>query len=285
MPVESSFRRFRLLACVALAAIFATPAAAQQEPEFYNDQPYAYGEWNIGRRTDDSQFRYCVDPRDPSWEQDAEIADAIAAGLLLQPHRYVTPSEIEVEDLTKLYAILLEHCDVYMGFKLIPSGYPPWLTVTRAYNEVGYIFVTPKAGLNALSDLPPGRPVAATLGTTAHVRLASYNLSLPAQQRWPVFPYGNDQLALESVLNGSADVALVWAASFRSVQLQNSAFAAFRPIAATPLPATSLGVGGLLLRQNTFFRAAIDDAIKALTADGTIPAILDKYKAPARGKP
>ncbi len=262
-----------------------TAASAQQEPEFYNDQPYAYGEWNIGRRMDQSEFRYCVDQRDPGWKQDGEIADAIAGALLLQPKRYVTPSEFAVEDLTKIYGILLENCDVYMGFKLIPSGYPPWVAVTRAYYEVGYAFVTGKPGINALADLPAGRPIAATGGTSAHVRLVSYNISLRPEQRWPVFPYGSDQLVLESLAAGTADVGLLWATSFRDMQQQNPAYAGLRIISSSPLPPTNLGVGGLLLKQNTFLRAAVDDAIKALTADGTIAAILNKYKTPQTGKP
>ncbi len=79
----------------------------------------------IGRRLDESQLRYCVDKRDPDWEVAGAIADAIAAGLLLEPVRYVVESEIAVEDITKVYARMLEHCDVYMGFKLIPEGYAP----------------------------------------------------------------------------------------------------------------------------------------------------------------
>ncbi len=285
MHFSISFLRVGILALTtAILALLPATASAQQEPEFYNDQPYAYGEWNIGRRTNPSEFRYCVDQRDPSWELDNEVADAIAHGLLLQPVKYIVPSEMVVEDLTKVYAILLEHCDVFMGFKLIPAGYPGWLTVTRAYNDVGYVFVTLRPGINALSDLPPGRPIAATAGTTAHVRLASYNLTLTPQKRWPVFPYGGDQLSLESVLRKDADIAIVWAPSFREIQQQNPEYAGFRIIASTPLPPTSLGVGALLLKQNTFFRAGIDDAIKALIADGTIPAIVNKHKIPAAGK-
>lgn len=271
----------RAALALGLAAIVAVPGAtdarAQLEPEFYNDQPYAYGEWNMGRRTDESQLRYCIDRRDPDFEQDGEIADTIAHALLLQPQRYVIPSEAEVEDLTRLYSILLQHCDVVMGFKLIPGGYPPWVGVTRAYAEVGYVYVTAKPGLKALADLPPGRPVAATGGTTAHVRLASYNLALQPQQRWPVFPYGSDQMALEAVAGGAADVGLVWAPSFRALQKANPALASFRVIASSPLPATTLGVGGLLLRQNTFLRNAIDQAIAALSADGSLPAIVARY--------
>lgn len=286
MPVSISFLHLGAVALMAaFAALLPAPAAAQQEPEFYDDQPYAYGEWNIGRRMDQSQFRYCVDPRDPTWQLDGDVAEAIAQGLLLQPQRYVIPSEFEVEDLTKVYAILLEHCDVYMGFKLIPGAYPAWVTLTRPYTEIGYAFVTGKPGMRALSDLPPGRPIAATRGSTAHVRLVSYNLALPVQQRWPIYPFGNDQLSLEALLAGSADVALVWEPSFREMQQQNPAVAAMQIIGPAPLPPTKLGVGGLLLSQNTFLRAAIDQAIAALTADGTVPAILNKYQYSAAGKP
>lgn len=288
-PGMAVFRRLlRAAAGLGLAAIAvsgAMEARAQVEPEFYNDQPYAYGEWNMGRRNDDLQFRYCIDRRDPNFERDGEIAETIAHGLLLQPQRYVIPSEAEVEDMTRLYSILLQHCDVVMGFKLIPGGYPPWVGLTRAYAEVAYVYVTAKPGLRALADLPPGRPIAAKGGTTAHVRLASYNLSLQPQQRWPVFPYGSDQMALEAVALGAADVGLVWAPSFRALQQEYPAFASFRVIAPNPLPATALGVGGLLLRQNTFLRAAVDQAIAALIADGSIPAIVARHETPAAGKP
>ena len=52
--------------------------------------------------------------------------------LLLEPKRYVVESDIVVEDITKVYAIMLEHCDIHMGFKLIPEGYPNWVTLTPA---------------------------------------------------------------------------------------------------------------------------------------------------------
>jgi polar amino acid transport system substrate-binding protein len=290
LPLAFAFRR---LAALLLALVLALPVAAllparvsaQQEPEFYDDEPYAPGQWNIGRRVDQSEFRYCVDPRDPSWQVDGEIADAIAQDLLLQPQRYVVPSQIVLEDITKLYAILLEHCDVYMGFKLIPEGYPGWVTLTRAYDEVGYVFVTAKSEIHALADLPPGRPIAATIGTTAHIRLVSYNMAVPAEKRWPTFPYGTNELALQAVHDGSADVALVWGPSFWDKQQHDPAYAAFHIIDSAPLPATKLGVGGLLLQKNTFLRAGIDQAIDALVSDGAIQAILDKYKYPATAKP
>jgi polar amino acid transport system substrate-binding protein len=122
-----------------VAAVF--PVSAQQQPEFF-DVPFADKQWTFGRRMDESQLRYCIDRRDPDWEVADAIADAISQGLLLEPKRYEVEKEFIAEDITKVYALLLEHCDVHMGFKLIPGGYSDWATLTRAYYESQYVFVT-----------------------------------------------------------------------------------------------------------------------------------------------
>ena len=274
-----------VLAPLLLLAAFSAPARAQQDPDFYDNQPYAPGQWAIGRPLNQSELRYCVDPRDPSWQVDGEIADAIAQILLLQPKRYVVPSEFANEDFTKVYAILLKDCDVYMGFKLIPEGYPDWVTLTRAYDEVGYAFVAAKPELHALADLPPGRPIAGTLGTTATLRVSTYSAALPVEKRWPVFPFNADDRTLKAVLDGTADVGVVWGPSLWDKQQHDPAYAALHIIDSRPLPPTTLGVGGLLLKQNAFMRSQIDQAIAALAKNGTIQAILDKYKYPATVQP
>ena len=262
------------------AALCALPAVAQQEPEFF-DRPFAPGQWNLGRRLDESELRYCVDPRDPAWEVDGEIADAIAGALLLEPVRYVVEKEFVTEDFTRLYEVMLKHCDVHMGFKLIPEGYPDWVAVTRAYYDTGYAFVAADPNLHALADLAPGRRIGVTIGTSAHIRLISYQSALPVERRWGLTPYGTDSLALESLLNNSVDVALVWAADFWLRQKADTAYANLHLIDSDPLPPTTLGVGALVLQQNTFLRSAIDQAIAALISDGTIQSIIDRHKFPA----
>ena len=276
-------RLFVLAATGCLLVLSPTWAAAQQEPQFF-DTPYANGEWNIGRRVDESQLRYCVDPRDPDWQVDSAIADAIAEALLLEPKRYVVESQLILEDLTNLYEVMLKHCDVHMGFKLIPEGYPSWLTPSRAYYETGYVFVTKNPDIHKLGDLAAGHPIGATVGTTAHIRLVSYLLALPAEKRWPIYPYGTNDLALESLRNRAVDVALVWAPDLWLKQQQDPSFAALHVIEAAPLPPTTLGVGALLLQQNTFLRTTVDQAIAALVSDGTIQSILERYNFPATVK-
>jgi polar amino acid transport system substrate-binding protein len=276
-------RLVSVLAAFALAVPVAalTPGLAVAQEAEFDDVPFAQGQWNIGRRLDESQLRYCIDKRDPDWEVAGAIADAIAAGLLLEPKRYVVESEIVVEDITKIYSLMIEHCDVYMGFKLIPQGYASWITLTRAYYDAQYVFVAADPALRSLADLPPGRPIGAAVGTTAHIRLVSYLKALPAEKRWPAFPMGTNDAALESLLSGSVDVALVWGPSLWGKQHTDPAYAKLHIIDPNPLPPTALGVGAVVLSDQKFLRNAIDEAIAALTADGTLAGILKSFDFPA----
>jgi polar amino acid transport system substrate-binding protein len=272
-----------LALAVPVAALSPGPVSAE-EPEFY-DVPYAPVQWKFGRRLDESQLRYCVDRRDPDWEVAAAIADAIAQGLLLEPQRYVVESKIVIEDITKVYAILLEHCDFHMGFKLIPGGFSNWATLTRSYYEAQYVFVTADPDIHALADVAPARPIGATMGTSAHIRLVSYLTALPAEDRWPTYPMGTNDRALEALLNGTVDVALVWAPNLWAKQRQDPAYAGLHVIDPSPLPPTTLGVGALMLANETFLRTALDEAIAELSEDGTIAGILETYGFPAKAKP
>ncbi len=261
-------------------AVLCCQQVAADEPEFF-DVPFAHGQWNIGRRLDESKLRYCIDPRDPGWEVAGEIADAIAGALLLEPERYVVQSEIVSEDITKVYELLLKHCDMHMGFKLIPDGYANWSFLTRPYFETDYAFVTAEPALEKLGDLKPGGRIGATLGTSAHLRLVSYLTAMPATDRWAAFPMGTNTQALVSLVGGTVDVALVWAPSLWAMQRKDPAGANLHVIAPAPLPPTALGVGALMLSDQTFLRTAVDEAIAALSADGTIAGILESYEFPA----
>ena len=282
MPLIFASSRLTSL-LLALTIMLPVPARAE-EPEFYI-KPSAPEQWTIGRRLDESQLRYCVDPRDPDWEVAAAIADAVAAALLLEPMRHVVESSYVTEDITKVYAILLEHCDFHMGFKLIPGGYSDWAMLTRAYYEADYVFVTTDPQVNSLGDLASTRPIGATLGTAAHIRLVSYLTAISAEDRWPTYPMGTNDIALASLLKGTVDAALVWAPTLWGKQRSDPAYASIRIINAAPLPETTLGVGALLLSDQTFLRTAFDEAVGALIADGTIASILEEYGFPAVARP
>ena len=290
MSVSCPFPRLIGAVLSLAAAVSWSQPVLAYEPEFF-DVPFADGQWNIGRRLDESKLRYCVDPRDPGWEVAAEIADAIAGALLLEPERYVVQSEIISEDITKVYELLLKHCDMHMGFKLIPDGYATWSFLTRPYFETDYAFVTTGPALEKLGDLEPGGKIGATLGTSAHLRLVSYLTAMPAADRWSAFPMGTNTQALDSLVDGTlvdgtlvdgtVDVALVWAPTLWAMQRNDPTDASLHVISPAPLPPTTLGVGALMLSNQTFLRTAVDEAIAALSADGTLAGILESYGFPA----
>ena len=282
LRLTSSLLAFTLTVLVAVLSPGGSVSA--DDPEFF-DVPFANNQWNIGRRMDESQLRYCIDRRNPDWELAAEIVDAVAGALLLEPHRYEVESDFINEHITKIYAIMLEHCDILMGFKLIPGGYDNWLTITRSYYQAEYVFVTADPDVLTLANLAPTRAIGPIMGTAAHVRLISYIKTLPAEDRWPIYPIGTSELLFKSLLNGTIDVALVWAPTFWAKQLQDPVYADLHVIDPTPLPPTSHGVGALMLADKIFLRTAFDEAINALIADGTIAGIIEKFNFPGTVSP
>ena len=286
MAIAFSFGRLAgsllaLALTVPLVGLLPAPASAQLEPEF-TDIPYDPQQWTLGRPLNESEFRYCVDRRDPDWEVAGAIADAIAGALLLQPQRYEVESRIIIEDITRVYRIMLEHCDIHMGFKLIPEIYPTWIALSRPYYEAEYVFVTADPNVHSLADVAPSRPIGATGGTVAHIQLVRYLTTLPAASRWPTYPYGTSALALQALLDGTIAVAVVWAPDLWARQKADPASAALRVIDSSPLQPSGYGVGALMLADQTFLRTAVDDAIASLIADGTIASILAEYGFLAR---
>ena len=254
------------------------------DPEFF-DVPFANNQWNIGRKVDESQLRYCIDRRNPDWELAAEIIDAVSGALLLEPKRYEVESDFVNDHITKIYAIMLEHCDIHMGFKLIPGGYPNWVTLSRPYYHAEYVFVTTDPDITSLDSLAPTRPIGPMMGTSAHIRLISYIKTLSAENRWPIYPMGTSEILFKSLLNGKIDVALLWAPTLWAKQLEDSVYSDLHVIEPAPLPPTILGVGALMLADKIFLRTAFDEAINALIEDGTISGILKKFNFPATVKP
>lgn len=262
---------------VVLSLVVAGAARAQ-------DTPYVPDESRFGRHQSGATLSYCLDARDPDLPVARRIGEAIAAALLLQgkPHEI---GQIVGEDLDNLYRVFLETCDVFLGFKLIPDGYPSWLVVTRPYYRTSYVVVTADRQWQALADMPPSLAIGSTIGTSADLRLIQYLEALPAERRWSRFPMGSDELALRALQRGSVGAALVWGPSLWALRAGDPALAGLRELAPRPLPVSTADVGATLLARETFLRASVDQAIAALTADGTIQAILDAEKFPASAVP
>ena len=261
---------------VAVSAFgLALPSFAQEPAPFVTEAE------RPGRFADDFTLRYCVDQRDPAWEIDQAIGEAIAGALLTEPVAHVVEDPLVREDLDRLYRHLLQDCSIYFGFKLLPGVYPDWLTVTRPYYEVGYVLVVKHPEWKQLADIPKDQAIGPTIGTAADFRLIQYLNSLPSGERWPRFPQSSDEIAVNAVAGGSVAAALVWGPSFSALVKANPQLASLRTIALDPLPASKVPVGAVLLSTETFLRSSVDQAIESLIADGTIAGILAERGFPA----
>src|SRR6202051_4492758 len=176
--------------------------------------PYVQDEWKYGRRQDGAALHYCIDERDPDRPVARKIGEAIAGALMLEPKEHVVGEDWSGENLDQVYQVLLETCDVFLGFKLIPDAYPDWLIITRGYYRGAYVFVTADADWKSLADVPLSRVIGGTIGTSADIRLMQYLTALKPAERWTHYPVASDEAALRDVVEGKLAAALVWAPSF-----------------------------------------------------------------------
>ncbi len=258
-----------------LVLTFLLPAFA------FAQTPFVQDEWKYGTRQDGVNLHYCVDERDPDLPVARKIGAAIAGALLLQGKEHTVGEDWSGEDIEQLYQVLLETCDVFLGFKLIADAYPDWLTITRGYYRGSYVFVATDPSWKSLADVPHSQVLGGTVGTSADIRLIQYLEALKPSERWNHYPVASDEAALQNVVDGKLAAALVWGPSFWALQKSNSAFAKLRIISGKPLPPATVDVGAVMLGRETFLRANLDQAIAALSADGTIESILKGFDFPA----
>jgi polar amino acid transport system substrate-binding protein len=267
---HSGQSRATLAAAALIFAIGTAPLHAQ------TPVPYVPNEETLGRMPDDFTLSYCIDPRDPGWEVDQDIAAAIAGALLVEPAEHVVENPAVREDFDTLYRRLRTDCSLYFGFKLLPGVYPDWLTVTRPYYDVGYVLVVKNPDWTTLADIPPDQAIGPTIGTSIDFRLIQYLNSLNTAH-WKRFPQATDESALEALARGEIGAALVWGPSYDALAKAHPEFAGFRTIGLDPLPPSDVPVGAVLLSDEAFLRSSVDQAIASLVADGTIGKILAEH--------
>jgi len=272
----------RLAACCLLLCLLTIPSRA--------DTPFVVDDWRFGTRETNAALTYCVDERDPDWPVARKIAAAVAGALLLQPKEYLIgndprTADMSGEDLDDTYRLLIQHCDVLFGFKLVPDAYPAWITITRPYYRSTYVYVATDPTWKSLSDMPTSHAIGATIGTGADMRLSQYLLAVAAEKRWDKFPMSSDEAALQAVLRGTTGAALVWGPALWALRKTNAEFATLHEIAPTPLPVSTADVGAILLSRQSFLRSSVDQAIASLTADGTIASILSGEHFPGTPEP
>lgn len=236
------------------------------------------------RRVQGDSVTFCIDSSPFTRPLERAILQAIADALLLEARFvdveavYSITAEALLEDL---YVLLADHCDAYAGISYVSGGYADWMTMTRPYVRYRSVLVTNRSSVASLRDLGPDDTVGSLMTSTADTSLIALQQSLPTAERWRRLPYGDLRLMLERLTDGTLAAALVWEPALRSLVGADLEAAGMRVVDPSPLFGLQVDVAFALLRQNVFLRQAIDAAIEALLADGTLEALLAASEVPA----
>jgi polar amino acid transport system substrate-binding protein len=269
----------RAIAGAALAAaLAAAPALAQDNglpPELLDNSRPMQGD----------TIRFCVDDYTPGAAFDKAVSQAIAGALLVKAEFAPAPSGFPLDGqgyFDELQLALNQTCDVMAGIGLDPNSgdslYPDWATVTRSYAEIPFVFVVRKdSPYTALKDVPFGKRVGTTMGSAAQGELVTYVGQQAQDKRWMQLPYGDPNLMLKRLLDGTIEGMLIYEPSLLDITKNDPAAAGVKEIPLDPLQPVSAAVGDLLPSRNAYLRSQIDTAIGSLVADGTITKLIQQF--------
>jgi polar amino acid transport system substrate-binding protein len=243
------------------------------------------------RRLAGDHIAFCINPQGLLASFERELAAELASVLLLEysfaPEvRHIAPPlPLDYRfpiTYDELLIYLTDHCAAFMGFSLAGGSYPNWLTFTRAYLRTPFVLAVTNSSYRRLSDIPRHLPIGARSGSEGDIRLMSYILSLPPEQRWRRFPYRDHELLIERLQAGEVEEALLWEPALYAATEGNPERYGIHIILTDPLPQPEIQFGITLRSRETFLRTMLDDAIVALIEDGTIEQLLQKHDLPGR---
>lgn len=231
------------------------------------------------------RLRFCVYPLGLTAELDREVARAIAGALLVEAEVFEVSSVIRVPGLStipiseeELFVHLSNNCDAFLGFTLGTGLYDPWLTPSRPYATTRFVAVTLDEQLRRLGDLPPGGVVGTEMLTEGDAQVGAYLRSLPEDRRWRRFPYPHAPVLIERLGDGTVTVAVAWEPAVMYATELHGLEARVLDPAPVSLPTRDIGM--VLRSDQLFVRDAVDAAIAALVADGTLAEIFERVGFP-----
>lgn len=223
-------------------------------------------------------LRFCQLDSNPTAEFDRRVGEAIGQRLLLNTSfaelgsNYGIGGEYAAQDI---YVSLVNDCDVILGMGIGANLYPPEFTSTRPYAGFGYVGVALEGPITSLSDVPAGASIGGPVGSYGFTVLTRYAATLPQAQRPRLLPYGETELMLTRLRDGTIDAMVVYGPILAEVLANDPA----ENIAMFPLapeaPAT-VDIGGLMLADSAYLRTMVDEAITSMIADGTIETLIEE---------
>jgi len=231
------------------------------------------------RRLAGDEVVFCLNEKSLTREFDERVAHEIANVLVLQAEIYPVdyssfPLFNPEEFYFFLYIDLINNCDAFIGLNTSVPTYPDWIVPTRAYATVPYALMTGH-DVDSLGELPAGTRIGSLMNTIGDTAFIAYNLSLPAERQWMRIPYGQIDVMMRHLLDGTIEAALAWEPTLRDELCRIDEPLSI--VSLRPLTDVSVSMGALLLSQDDFLRALLDDAIGELISNGTMAQLLEEY--------
>lgn len=229
------------------------------------------------------QITFCVNEESMMADFERDLAREIGTALLLnvdifqvRPPRPTRPLDYRLPlSAEQLFVTLVEDCNAMLGFVLSDS-FEEWLTISRPYMATGYTLAV-RGDYDRFGDIPRDQPIGTRGMNNGDIALIGYLQSLSETNRWRRFPYYDNEVLIERLLDGTVAAAVVWvpALSFATDGDPSSSGIRVLPLPFTPRQ-TQIGIA--MLAEDVFLRTAIDEAIEVLVEDGTVAALMVEHR-------
>lgn len=233
---------------------------------------------NTWRLNTGSIVRLCQFAGVPTAVFDRSVGEAVADRLLLDSEYKVLGSgygiggEYAGEDI---YISLVNDCDILLGMGIGPNLYPQEIATTRPYIGFSYVGVTTDPQVNRLSDIASDRRLGARVASYGHTAVQRYIATLPQSRRWQLLPYGDIDLMVQRLVDGTLGAMIIYGPTLAEVMAEQPDLS-LTLFSLQPETSAQMDIGGIMLTTNTYLRVLIDEAIVSLVADGTIEALIDE---------
>lgn len=223
-----------------------------------------------------STVRLCQFSGVPTAEFDRSVGEAIADRLLLESEYtelgagYGIGGEFAGQDL---YVSLVNDCDIILGMGLGPNLYPEEFSPTRPYAGFSYVGVTTDPQVQRLADIPSDQRLGARVASFGYTTAMRYAATLPQDQRWQILPYGDIDLMVTRLVDGTLGGMVIYGPTLATV-LAEQPDLDLTQFSITPDTAAEIEIGGIMLTSNTYLRTLVDDAIASMIEDGTIESLI-----------
>jgi polar amino acid transport system substrate-binding protein len=261
------------LAAVLICALLATITPTSAQLDIVSRDLYTERTRNEGNR-----ISFCLRPFGSIAAFEAELAERIGKMLLTEVRTYtlgprnfpVRPSIFDyyfgITD-DQMFIMMAQNCDVVLGMHL-SSASPEWLRLSRPYISANVLGVTRDPTLESLDDLGPNIRIGVQGQAAGDAGMVSYFATQPNGSTPERVSFRTNQDLFAALSTGQVDAALIWEGALMAGTDGNPE--GYYPMARLPFPVDPIGVSAAVRVEDRFLGVLIDEAIEALSDNGTL---------------